>query len=448
MAKLLAMEQTTAIRPGTIRPRHLLTVATVAIVVIGCLAVLSAADGASSGSAFAYFAKASVLGTAGLLLMVYLGRGGRKGNGGLAMAHRFSTILLGIGFVGVLFVMVPTPLTPEINGARQWISLGPITIQPSEILKPALVLYLAASLARQPWRTESLHALRPILGVAVAGLGVVAAQDLGSALVTGGIVMSMFFIAGVPGRMLGLLSGAAVAGAAMLTLIAPERVSRMTVFLHPFEDRFDAGFQITNGLMAIGQGGVFGSGIGESLQKHIMPEPQTDFILPVIMEEVGLLGATVIMVLYVAIVLLGLRIARSTQDPYERLVAAGLSSIMLWQAALNIWVVLGIAPLTGVPLPLVSAGSTSQLLILGAIGLLIDIDRRSATPTVALVVAEERPAPVRRERPVPAPVVEPVRGVPLPLVCAGSTCELLMLGAFVLLIDMDRRSDTRTVALV
>lgn len=388
-----------ATRGDTLRPRHLLTLATISIVVIGCLSVLSAADGASTGSAFSYFAKAAGFGAFGLAVMVFLGRGGRRGTGGLVWAHRLTLALLVIGFAGVLFVMLPTPITPTINGAKRWIVLGPFTIQPSEILKPALVLHMAATLARDPWRTRSLYDLRPLLLVCGAALGLIAHQDLGSALVTGGIVMTVLFAAGVPMRMLGVLIGIAAAGATILTLIAPERIERLTVFLAPFADRFDAGFQITNGLMAIGSGGVFGQGIGEGWQKHVIPEPQTDFILPVIMEEIGLLGATVIMALYVAIVMLGLRIARGTQDPYDRLVATGLSAIILWQAALNIWVVLGIAPLTGVPLPLISAGSTSQLILLAVVGLLLDIDRRSGLPTLPLVLPQPAPRAVRRIAP-------------------------------------------------
>ncbi len=394
-----------AIRPESLRPRHLLTIVTISLVVIGCLAVLSAADGASSGSAFGYFAKALGFGIVGCAVMLAIGRGLPRGRGGLVFAHRVTNVMLIVGFVGVLAVMVPTPMTPAINGARQWIVLpGGFTFQPSEVLKPALVLHLALALARDPWRARSFHDLRPVLGVAAAGLGVIAMQDLGSAIVTALIVMTVFFAAGVSGRTLGGMVGAGAAGAIALTLAMPERIERMAVFLAPFDDRFGAGFQITNGLMAIGSGGIFGNGVGESLQKHIIPEPQTDFILPVVMEEVGLLGATVVMGLYLALVLLGLRIARQTVDPYERLVAAGLSSIVLWQAALNIWVVLGIAPLTGVPLPLISAGGTSQVLLLAVIGLLIDIDRRGTVPTVALVTPTRAP---RRERPQPAAEAEP-----------------------------------------
>lgn len=407
------MSNLAAIKSDTLRPRHFLTVVTVSLVVIGCLAVLSAADGSATGSAFSYFAKAALFGTVGCALMVWLGRGGgRKQRGGLVMAHRFSMLLLAAGFAGVLFVMLPTPITPAVNGAKQWIVLPGFTIQPSEILKPALVLHLAVIFARDPWRTNSWQGMKPALLVSGAGLGVIAQQDLGSAMVTGAVLMTLFFAAGVRLPIMGGITGAAFAGVIGLVLIAPERISRMTVFLAPFADRYDAGFQITNGLMAIGAGGLFGNGIGQSLQKHIIPEPQTDFILPVIMEEIGFLGASVIMLLYLALVLLGLRIARGTKDPYERLVATGLTSIILWQAALNIWVVLGIAPLTGVPLPLISAGSTSQLILLAVIGLLIDIDRRSEQPTVALVLP--RPAPRAIRRATEPPIQTEVAPAPLP----------------------------------
>lgn len=399
------MDQTAAIRSGALRPRHQLTVATVALVVIGSLAVLSAADGSSTGSAFSYFAKAAVFGVVGIAAMLWLGRGGKDGQGGLALAHRYSKALLWLGIAGVIFCWLPTPITPSINGAKQWISLGAFTLQPSELLKPALVLWLAAALAHEPWRVRSWYDLRPILLTVGGVLAVIGKEDLGSTLVTGAIALTILFIAGMKLRMVATLIIGAALGAAMLTLAMPERVERFTVFLAPFADRYDAGFQITNGLMAIGDGGVFGHGIGESLQKHIIPEPQTDFILPVIMEEVGLLGATVIMALYLWVINLGLRIARETQDPYERLVAAGLTSILLWQAALNIWAVLGIAPLTGVPLPLISAGGTSEIILLSVIGLLIDIDRRSTIPTAPLVEPTPAPpmhAPARLKVPVPS----------------------------------------------
>lgn len=433
------MQERTAWSMEALRPRHRLTLVAVTLVVVGCLAVLSAADGSATGSAFGYFAKATVFGAAGLALMLWIGRGGRGGRGGLVLAHRFSTALLVAGFAGVLLVMVPTPLTPSINGARQWFVIpGGFTIQPSEILKPALVLHLALTLARDPWRKRSLHDLRPVLGVATAALLVIAAQDLGSAIVTGAVVLTVLFAAGVAGRVLGGMVGLAGLGALALTLIAPERIERFTIFLAPFDDRYGAGFQITNGLMAIGSGGLFGNGIGESLQKHIIPEPQTDFILPVIMEEVGLLGASLVLGLYMMLVWLGLSIARRTGDPYERLVATGLTSIVLWQAALNIWVVLGIAPLTGVPLPLISAGGTSQVILLAVLGLLIDIDRRSALPTVPLVmpttaprrprpatplepageeprIVDRRPARAPRERPAPATAAGVAAPAPRPL---------------------------------
>lgn len=398
------MDQTSAIRSGALRPRYQLTVATATLVVIGCLAVLSAADGSSTGSAFSYFAKTALFGVVGIGLMLWLGRGGKHGRGGLALAHQYTAVLLGLGIAGVIFVMLPTPITPTINGAKQWIVLpGGFTIQPSEILKPALVLWMAAALAKDPWRVRSWRELQPVLVVAGVALGVIAMQDLGSALVTGAIVLTVLFIAGMRLRMVATLVAAAAVGAALLTLAMPERVERFTVFLAPFADRYDAGFQITNGLMAIGSGGMFGHGIGESLQKHIIPEPQTDFILPVIMEEVGLLGATAIMALYLWVISLGLRIARESSEPYDRLVAAGLTSILLWQAGLNIWAVLGIAPLTGVPLPLISAGGSSEVILLAVIGLLMDIDRRSSMPSVRLVTPTDAPpalAPARLHVPL------------------------------------------------
>ena len=233
-----------------LRSRHLLVIATVALVVIGCLAVLSAASGSATGGAFGYFVKSVAVGAAGCGLMIWLARGGPGERGGLPLAHRATKLLLALSFAGVVFVLIPTPITPAINGARQWIVLPGFTIQPSEFLKLALVLYIAAALAREPWRVRSLEALRAVLLVAGAGLVIVAYEDLGSALVLGAILLTLLFIAGTPGRVLALLVGLALAGAVMLAFVSPERVERLAVFLHPFDDRYGAGFQITNALMA------------------------------------------------------------------------------------------------------------------------------------------------------------------------------------------------------
>jgi len=223
------MTATATTSPSAIRPRHLLLLVTVALTVIGALCVLSAADGAATGNPFVYFAKAAGFGATGLALMALLGRGGL---GGVARAHQLSKVLLITGFVGVIFVMIPTPITQPINGASRWIQLPGMTIQPSEILKPALVLHLALVLAREPWRVRSISTLQGPLMICAAALILVAKEDLGSALVTASVVLILLFVAGTPGRVIGTLVGAMAAGAAGLTLIAPERLERFAVFLH------------------------------------------------------------------------------------------------------------------------------------------------------------------------------------------------------------------------
>jgi cell division protein FtsW len=185
---------------------------------------------------------------------------------------------------------------------------------------------------------------------------------------------AMLVVAGVPLRQLGLV---AVAGAALVMLYAviePYRRERLTAFLNPWSDAGDSGFQSVQGQIAIGSGGIFGVGPGQSVQKDLyLPEGHTDFILAIVGEELGLAGIAVLLALYGMIAYAGLRTARAAKGAYAKLLAAGLTSLILCQALLNTWAVLGLAPLTGVPLPFISSGSTSLMVLLASMGLLLNV---------------------------------------------------------------------------
>ena len=243
-------------------------------------------------------------------------------------------------------------------------------------MKLALVLHVAAVIAARPKITGELRLIAaPVLVPMMCAVALVAMQpDLGTILVTVMTIGVMLLIGGVPARQLGLL---ATAGAALVTvyaLIEPYRRARLTAFLTPWADAGDTGFQAVQGQIAFGSGGLFGLGPGQSVQKvFYLPEAHTDFILAVIGEELGVAGVVGLLFLYGMIAYAGLRTAKMAKGVYAKLVAAGVTSLILCQALLNIYAVLGIAPLTGVPLPFISSGSTSLIVLLCAMGLLLNV---------------------------------------------------------------------------
>jgi cell division protein FtsW len=217
----------------------------------------------------------------------------------------------------------------------------------------------------------------PLALIVGAAMVLVATQpDLGTALVVAATCAAMLVASGLPMRWLLSYAGAGVAVALLFSLSAPYRRARLTSFIDPWNDAANTGFQAVQGQIAIGSGGLFGRGLGQSVQKiFYLPEAHTDFILAIIGEELGIIGLLALLVLYSLVAWAGLQIARSASGRYAKLLAAGLTSLILCQALLNLFAVLGIAPLTGVPLPFLSYGSTSLLTLLIAVGLLLNIAR-------------------------------------------------------------------------
>jgi cell division protein FtsW len=208
---------------------------------------------------------------------------------------------------------------------------------------------------------------------------IVAEPDLGTSLVVAFALTALMVAGGVPLRYLGLLGLIAVVAVLLLVLAQPYQQARLTSFLHPWSSKSTAGFQAVQGQIALGSGGLLGVGLGRSVQKiFYLPEAQTDFILAVIGEELGVLGITGVVLLYGMIAYAGLRTARRASGRYAKLLATGLTSLILCQGILNIFVVLGLAPLTGVPLPFISYAPTNLCVMLAAIGLLLNISRPGA----------------------------------------------------------------------
>src|SRR3712207_3520958 len=266
------------------------------------------------GDGSAYLVKYLAYGAVGLVAMHVLSRHG------LALARRFSSLLLLGAFALLVAVLIPG-LGVEVNGAQRWLGAGPLRFQPAEVMKLALVLHIAAVLAARPKLARHLRlCVPPILAVAVAAVGLIWLQpDLGTSLVILATTAAMLVAAGVPLRQLALVAGIAAAVILFYALLEPYRRARLTMFLNPWADAGGAGFQAVQGQIALGSGGVFGLGPGQSVQKiYYLPEAHTDFILAVIGEELGVVGILGLLTLYAMIAYAGLRTARRAVDPYAR----------------------------------------------------------------------------------------------------------------------------------
>jgi len=310
-----------------------------------------------------------IYGGIGLALMNYLARNG------LQSARAVTAPLLAISFLLVLAVHIPH-VGVEVNGARRWIGPSALQFQPSELMKLALVLYVAELLARRPKRVQDLRELaKPLLIVVGAACLLVATQpDLGTAMVIAFTTCALLVAAGIPLRNLAMLAGGAFAVLILYALVQPYARARLTSFIDPWSHASGSGFQAVQGQIAIGSGGLFGVGPGQSVQKiFYIPEAQTDFILAVIGEEFGAIGVCALLFLYGMVAYAGLRAAKAARSLYGALIAVGVTSLILCQALLNVFAVLGLAPLTGVPLPFVSYGSCSLLVMLAAMGLLLNV---------------------------------------------------------------------------
>ena len=294
---------------------------------------------------------------------------------GVAKVQGIVAPLLVVSFVLVLAVHVPH-LGVAINGARRWIGPSIFQFEPSELLKIALVLYAATLLARRPQRVHDLRELANPLLVVVGGacLLVVTEPDLGTAMVIAFTICALLLAAGIPGRNLAILAGGTLALIALYAIARPYARARLTSFVDPWAHASGSGFQAVQGQIAVGSGGMFGVGPGQSVQKiFYLPEAQTDFILAVIAEELGAIGVFALLFLYGLIGYAGLRAAKRARSLYSALIAVGMTTLIVSQALLNAFAVLGLAPLTGVPLPFVSYGSTSLVVMLAAMGLLMNV---------------------------------------------------------------------------
>ncbi|MEV5414250.1 rod shape-determining protein RodA [Thermopolyspora sp. NPDC052614] len=333
----------------------------------------------------AYLTRQIAYGLAGLAAMVALAHVGRWS------LRAWSVPAYLVGCLGLAAVL--TPLGVTVNGSRSWLGVAGLQFQPSEPAKLALVLALASVLGtasdEPPGRPGHAAARLPAaLGVAAVPLGLVMLQpDLGTGLIMIAITAGMLLVAGTPWRWLALLAGGAIGAAGLawwLGLLKPHQVQRLLVFAHPSADPQGVGYNALQALETVGSGGLLGRGLfrGDQTGGHFVPEQHTDFIFTVAGEELGFVGAAFLLVLLWCVLWRGLRIAALAASPYERLVAGGIVCWLAVQSAVNVGMVLGLAPIVGVPLPLLSYGGSSTLTCLAAAGILMSVrgDRRDVMP--------------------------------------------------------------------
>ena len=355
----------------------LLLTATLCLLAFGAVMVFSASSARSllntGGNGFYYLERTLIFGAIGLVVMRVLSVRGAAVVKPLTPLILFSSVFL-------LFAVLLPGVGTTVNGAQRWIGGGLVQFQPSELAKLALVLYGAYLLSTEPKRVRTLGGLGPYLLIVGLSVALIAKEpDLGTAIVVSFAVCCMLFLAGVRARTLAPVG--MVIGVLALAMVAvhPYQEARLTGFLHPGSDTSGAGFQAKQATIAVGSGGLTGVGLGESVQKaSYLPEAHTDMIAAVIGEELGLVGMFVLVGLFGMFGYAGLRAAHRARDRFSKLLAAGLTSLIMAQAALNLFAVLGLAPLTGVPLPFVSYGGTSLILTLACAGLILNVASRPA----------------------------------------------------------------------
>jgi cell division protein FtsW len=384
---------------------HLLVLVTLGLVAFGLVMVYSASSGRAAvdaGDPAYYLKRQAVYAGLGLAALLFFARVDFR------VLRRLGGPLLLASFVLLLAVLA---MGTAVNGARRWLSFGLIDVQPSELAKLAIAVWLAALLARHRAPASLGELARPIGAVVLAACALILLEpDLGTATAILVMAAAILVVAGTPLRVLAGAGSIAVALALAAIWIEPYRRARLLSFLDPWADPENAGFQTIQAMIALGSGGLFGVGLGESVQKiHYLPEATTDMIFAIVGEELGLVGAVAVVAAFAAFGYAGFNVALRARDRFGKLLAAGLTALVCGQALVNLSAVLGLAPLTGIPLPFVSYGGSSLIVGLAAVGVLLNIAANGAVEATAHVPDRRRgnrrpraALPGRRRGPRPA----------------------------------------------
>jgi cell division protein FtsW len=355
-------------------PAYVVLCATVTVLnVVGLVMILSASSVAALsnyGSSWYFFNRQLIWALVGLAGFLVASRIDYR------RWRRVAPYLLVFALGALLLVLVGGKL---VSGSQRWIVLGPLQLQPSEIAKLALLVCGAEVLTKRADRLDDPRAWRPVIAIFVVFAALVMKEpDLASTIVLGVIVGSLLIVGGVRAKHLAQMIGVAVVGTGVLSLLAGYRRARLFSFLHPGHDVGNTGYQLWRSLIAIGSGGLNGVGLGAGRAKwFFLPNAHTDFIFAIIGEELGFIGCLLVLGLFVGLGLVGLRIARRAPDRFGMLVATGVTAWIVGQAAINLGAVVGLLPVSGVPLPFLSVGGTSLVITMFGVGVVANIARQT-----------------------------------------------------------------------
>lgn len=355
-------------------PDFVLFLTVLVLLSIGLIMVFSSSEYATMvryGDSFYFFKRQLLWALLGLAAMFFMM------NFDYFRLKRWIGLIVLTGFILLVAVLIPG-VGVVVNGARRWIDIGFMYFSPAELVKLCLIMFVAFGLSKKGEKLGSFkEGLLPYLVVMAAAAGLILLQpDLGTAIVLSGTIFIMFFAAGARLSHLGGLAGLGVVAVALAIYFEPYRMRRFLAFLDPEADPQGTGYHIIQSLYALGSGGLFGVGLGQSKQKFLyLPENHTDFIFAITGEELGFIGASLVVLLFIMFVWRGLKIAVTSPDPFASLLAAGITSGISLQALINMGVVTGSMPVTGVPLPFISYGGTSLLFTLMGIGIVLNISK-------------------------------------------------------------------------
>jgi cell division protein FtsW len=336
---------------------------------------------------------------------------------------------LAIALVALVAVLVPG-IGVQVYGASRWIDIGPLQLQPSELGKVAMLLWGADLLARKQQLgtlKRARHLFVPLLpGFLVITLLVVAEPDLGTTTCFVLILLGLLWMVGMPLRYFVLVVGMAGAAVAVMAVTVSWRLARLTAFLHPFASAKSSGYQTVEGLYALASGGLFGVGLGQGTSKYgWVPNASSDFVFAIVGEELGLIGCLAVLVLFAMLAYTGMRVARRSADPFARLCAGAATIWLCGQAVINVGYVTGLVPVTGIPLPLISAGGTSLVATMFVVGMLVSFARHESAAVTAARRAQRTGTRSRAERwlhiPVPRQYAPPKRRPASPTVKATTS---------------------------
>jgi cell division protein FtsW len=359
---------------------NLLVLVTVALLLFGLVMVYSASSGSAAlgnGNPLGFLERQVIYAIIGVAVLAVVSRLDLEKIRALAPTLVVTALALCLAVLAI---------GPRINGARRWITVGPLVFQPSELAKLALVVWTAAYLSRRKPPRTLKELARPIgFLVLLFALLVLVEPDLGTALTLLLVVGAILLVSGTRLQLLAGAYGLVLGLAAIAAWSSPYRRDRLLTFLDPWKDPTGAGLQNVQALISLGSGGIFGRGLGSGIEPlGYLPEAHTDMMFAVVGEELGLVGVTLVIMAFCAFAYAGIRLAIACRDPFAKRLAAGITALVCGQAAINMAAAVGLAPLTGIPLPFVSYGGSSLVVMLAAVGVLLNIARgdggRAAAP--------------------------------------------------------------------